>query len=276
MKRATAMARSATSTNTDKNTFQSDARELEGQPRYRAPALEKGLDILEMMAREGIAMTPSQIAAKLNRSVSELFRMILTLEARGYIAQSANAQGFDLTNKLFALGSARSQVKTLLETALPIMHELTQELDQSCHLVVASGDQIVVIARVENPGLLGFSVRPGFRKNLIDAVSGLTLFAFQPKTIRNAWLSRLRQTCDADKIERFVRQADAVRALGFTQAGSDFVQGVTDLSAPVMAGTACIAALTVPFVQRLELPRSMAESLNLVCASARRISQPMI
>jgi len=43
-----------------------------------------------------------------------------------------------------------------------------------------------------------------------------------------------------------------------------------------MAGTICIAALTVPFVQRLELPTSMAESLNRVCVSARRISESMI
>jgi DNA-binding IclR family transcriptional regulator len=249
---------------------------LEGQPRYRAPALEKGLDILELMAREGIAMTPSQMAVKLNRSVSELFRMILTLEARGYIAQSGDAQGFDLTNKLFALGSARSQVKTLLETALPNMHELTREIDQSCHLVVASGDQIVVIARVENPGFLGFSVRPGYRKTLIEAISGLTLFAFQPEIIRKEWLSSLGKTADAGKLERFARQADAARSLGFTQAGSEFVPGVTDLSAPIMSGTRCIAALTVPFVQRLELPRSMAESLNLVCICARRISESMI
>jgi DNA-binding IclR family transcriptional regulator len=271
MKRATVMARSATSSNTDKNAFQP-----EEQPRYRAPALEKGLDILELMAREGIAMTPSQMAVKLNRSVSELFRMILTLEARGYIAPSVDAQGFDLTNKLFSLGSARSQVKALLETALPVMHELTREIDQSCHLAVASGIQMVVIARVENPGLLGFSVRPGFRKSLIESISGLTLFAFQPDTIRNEWLSSFRETNDAGKLERFSRQADAVRSLGFAQAGSDFVQGVTDLSAPIMAGNRCIAALTVPFVQRMELPRSMAESVNLVCISARRISERMI
>jgi len=270
------MAGSPTSKNTDKNAFHGEDKELEGQPRYRAPALEKGLDILELMAREGISMTVSQMAVKLNRSVSELFRMILALQARGYIAQSSDAQGFDLTNKLFTLGSARSQVRALLETALPVMHELTREIDQSCHLVVASGDQIVVIARVENPGLLGFSVRPGFRKSLIEAISGLTLFAFQPEATRNEWLSRLSQTNDVKKLERFARQADAVRSLGFTQAGSDFVQGVTDLSAPIMAGTRCIAALTVPFVQRMELPRSMAEALNLVCACARRISEPMI
>lgn len=279
--RATAMAKSATSPITDKpitdkNAFTPSGKELVGQTRYRAPALDKGLDILELIAREGIAMTPSQIAAKLKRSVSELFRMILTLEARGYIAQSGDQQGFDLTNKLFALGSARSQVAALLEIALPIMQELTREIDQSCHLAVAAGDQIVVIARVENPGFLGFSVRPGFRKNLIESISGLTLFAFQPETTRTEWLSRFSQTTDTGKLERFASHADAVRSLGFAQAGSDFVQGITDLSAPIMAGTICVAALTVPFVQRLELPRSMAESLSRVCICARRISASMI
>jgi DNA-binding IclR family transcriptional regulator len=271
-----AILKSKGSSITDKNRFPSLDKESDEQPRYRAPALDKGLDILELIAREGTAMTPSQMAAKLNRSVSELFRMILTLEARGYIAQSGDQQGFDLTNKLFALGSARSQVTTLLETALPIMQELTREIDQSCHLVVAAADHIVVIARVENPGLLGFSVRPGFRKNLIEAISGLTLFAFQPEATRKEWLARFRQTNDAAKLERFNNQAEVARALGFAQAGSDFVQGITDLSAPIMAGTICIAALTVPFVQRLELPRSMAEALNRVCVSARRISESMI
>lgn len=270
------MAKSAGSLITDKNRLPSVAKGADGQARYRAPALDKGLDILELIAREGAAMTPSQMAAKLNRSVSELFRMILTLEARGYIAQSGDQQGFDLTNKLFALGSARSQVTTLLETALPIMQELTREIDQSCHLVVAASDHIVVIARVENPGLLGFSVRPGFRKNLIEAISGLTLFAFQPEATRQEWLARFRQTSDPGKLERFAGQAEVVRKLGFAQAGSDFVQGITDLSAPIMAGTICIAALTVPYVQRLELPRSMAESLDRVCISARRISESMI
>ena len=270
------MVKSVTSQITGKNSVPSLGKAMAGQARYRAPALDKGLDILELIAREGAAMTPSQMAAKLNRSVSELFRMILTLEARGYIAQAGDQQGFDLTNKLFALGSARSQVTTLLETALPVMNELTREIDQSCHLVVAAGDHIVVIARVENPGLLGFSVRPGFRKELIEAISGLTLFAFQPENTRQEWLAHFRQSSEAGKLERFARQADAVRSLGFAQAGSDFVQGITDLSAPIMAGTICIAALTVPFVQRPELPRSMAESLNRVCVSARRNSESMI
>mgnify|MGYP003583588565 CR=1 FL=1 len=61
--------------------------------RYRAPALEKGLDIIELLASETEPMSPSQISQRLGRSMSELFRMIQVLEHRGYIEQSANREG---------------------------------------------------------------------------------------------------------------------------------------------------------------------------------------
>lgn len=59
----------------------------DSERKYRAPALEKGLDILELLARNSSPMTTSQMACALGRSVSELFRMVLALEYRGYIAQ---------------------------------------------------------------------------------------------------------------------------------------------------------------------------------------------
>jgi len=54
---------------------------------YYAPALEKGLDILELLAREGAPMTARQVAEKLGRSKNEIFRMVHVLISRGYIAR---------------------------------------------------------------------------------------------------------------------------------------------------------------------------------------------
>src|SRR5690625_6410198 len=62
-----------------------DGSEDDGR-KYRAPALEKGLDVLELLASHGGPLTTSQMATLLGRSVSELFRMVLALEYRGYIA----------------------------------------------------------------------------------------------------------------------------------------------------------------------------------------------
>jgi DNA-binding IclR family transcriptional regulator len=248
----------------------------ESRPRYRAPALEKGLDILELLAREGQPMSPSLMAARLDRSVSELFRMILVLQHRGYIAQAADGQGFELTNKLFTLGMARAQVKSLMEAAMPRMRDLSEAVDQSCHLAVASGDQMVVVARVENSGLLGFSVRPGHRRAIVESTSGLVLFAFQHDSLRADWARQLDAFPDKTRLETFHRQAETARRQGYVLAESDFVHGVTDLSAPILAGGTCVAALTVPFVQRKILPRSLKETIELVRDTAGEISAALV
>ncbi len=124
------------------------AREDE-ERKYSAPALEKGLDVLELLAARGTPLTMSQIATELGRSVSELFRMVDALVHRGYVTQSESGDGFELTNKLFALGVARAPTKSLLEDALPEMRKLSRVIGQSCHLAVVSEEQMVVVARIE-------------------------------------------------------------------------------------------------------------------------------
>ena len=52
---------------------------------YAVPALEKGLDVLELLAHQRDGLTATQIARELNRTVSEIFRMIICLKRRGYI-----------------------------------------------------------------------------------------------------------------------------------------------------------------------------------------------
>ena len=64
---------------------------------YPTPALEKGLDILELFAGTPEGLTVSEAARRLNRTVSEIFRMILCLEQRGYLAQSPNKERYHLT-----------------------------------------------------------------------------------------------------------------------------------------------------------------------------------
>ena len=52
----------------------------EGKRYYPTPALEKGLDILELFAANPEGMTVSEVARRLNRTMSEIFRMLLCLE----------------------------------------------------------------------------------------------------------------------------------------------------------------------------------------------------
>lgn len=219
---------------------------MTAKTRYQAPALNKGLEILELLATASAAQTMSDISGALGRSVSEIFRMLQVLEERGYIARSG--EGFRLTNRLFALGMGQPPVRDLVTTALPVMHALARHSGQSCHLAVVSGAEMVVIGAVEAPGLSGFAVRVGYRRPLHGSNSGRILLAFQPDEARAAMLADVRRAGQSFDDAALATQLDAIVRAGGAHSPSPMLTGITDLSAPIRSQGITRAALTMPFV----------------------------
>jgi DNA-binding IclR family transcriptional regulator len=240
--------------------------------RYRAPALEKGLDILELLVAEPNPLTVSVIAQKLNRSTGELFRMIQVLDRRGFVEQAPEFGGYRLSGRLFSLGMVQPAVKTLIEIGLPHMRQLSLDIGQSCHLVLHSVGQIVVVARMESSELIGFSVRIGYRRPLTHTLSGALLYAFQPDVIRRRWEEHLRPRPGKEELAGFRAKADRIRKKGYGQQPSEFVPGVTDISAPILRDNIAAAALTVPFLDSTSPVRSLKESTEFLVRTASDIS----
>ena len=216
------------------------------QGKYRAPALQKGLEILELLAPSPHPMPTADISAALGRSVSEIFRMLQVLEEHGYIARSG--EGYSVTNRLFSLGMAQPPIQDLLGHALPAMREMASRVGQSCHLAMASGHQMVVVANVETPGLLGFAVRMGYQRPLIHSASGHILLAFQTGAIRDQMFRATEAAgLPVDRAE-LEAKLGRVKQAGYITLSSPMLTAITDISAPVMRGASAEAALTVPFV----------------------------
>jgi len=243
---------------------------------YRAPALDRGLDILELLARTADPLSINAIAAGIGQSRNTIFRMLQVLEERGYICRSADDAGYVLTNHLFMLGMERPQNKGLVEAALPVMHQLADETSQPCHLVVASQEQMVVIARVDAPSDLGFVVRLGHRRPIAHSTSGLVLFAFQPEDVRTRWLAMLEASEIGNAAsfsgKDFVEHASLVREQGYANRSSEAVSGVTDLSAPVLQHGAAVGALTIPYVARPAARPNMQAVIEVLQAAAAKVS----
>ncbi len=244
--------------------------------RYRAPALEKGLDILELLVAEAEPLSVSSIAEKLNRSTGELFRMIQVLDRRGFVEQAPQSGGYRLSGRLFALGMVQPAVKTLIEVALPHMRQLSLDIGQSCHLALHSVGQIVVVARMESSELIGFSVRIGYRRALIHTLSGALLYAFQPEVIRQHWEEQLRPKPGKEELNAFRAKAERIRKKGHGQQASEFVGGVTDISAPILRNNIAAAALTVPFLDSTVPVKSLKDSTEYLVRAAAEISSGLL
>ncbi len=244
--------------------------------RYSAPALEKGLDILELLAEQAGPLPVSAISEALGRSRSELFRMLLVLEERGYIARLEGEEGFGLTTRLFELAMRNPPVGRLLDTALPVMERLAEQTSQSCHLAVASRDEMVVIARVESPDEVGFAVRVGHRRNLVESTSGRILLAYQPAPRRERWLAAAARRSSFDRVA-LERDLARIRRAGLRRAPSSFVEGIVDLGCPVFDGRSegAVAALTIPFVKRRGAARDEPRVRTQLKEAAAEISEAL-
>jgi DNA-binding IclR family transcriptional regulator len=107
--------------------------------RYRAPALDKGLDILELLASVDGGLTQIEIAKALGRSANENYRMLDRLVRRGYVLRN-EADRYELTLKLFGLAHLHRPIRRLVAQATPLMRELAQRTQQSNHLAVYDPD----------------------------------------------------------------------------------------------------------------------------------------
>ena len=246
-----------------------------GGRRYRAPALEKGLEILELLAREAYPVPLTVIAQRLGRSTNEIFRMMQVLQYQGFIDQESGG-GYRLTDKLFSLAMEQPRTRTLLEVALPQMRQLAVAIGQSCHLAVHSKGQIVVVARVESDEQIGFTVRVGYRQSLLKTSSGAVLYAFQSPETCERWLTLLDPPPGELERAGFLKRCEAIRGRGHEVAVSSFVAGVTDISAPVIRGGQAVAALTTPFVHSNTLRLSMEETVVQIEVAASRISEQLV
>lgn len=240
-------------------------------PRYHAPALEKGLDILEHLGAVTEAPTLGDLGEALGRTRGEIFRMVAVLERRGYIERVAPDR-FALSDRLFSLAMQQPRQRALAEAALPEMRRFAEATGHSCHLAVASGAQMVVVAHVPSPAHVGFAVRIGHRQPLVVTGSGLCLLAFMTPERRERVL---RESPEAEGQRAWLAETlGAIRAAGHVLRPSRLAEGITDISVPVTdpASGAVLAALSCPFIRLLdahERPEDLADHLQ---EAAQRIA----
>ena len=251
------------------------ANDLEDGGRYRAPALDKGLDILELLARAEEGLSQAEIAKALGRTPNEQYRMLERLVRRGYVTRNASDR-YELTLKLFGLAHFHRPIRRLVSQATPLMRELASRTMQSNHLAVYDRAGVTVIAQMDAPGYWGLAIRVGAQVDLFNTGSGHILLAFRSDEARALMIDEQEgveeeQAAPDDLMDRLAQ----IRQRGYEVMPSQQSTGVYNLSAPVLgADGAAIAALTCPYIAPLNRPKApdIAETLGLLRETASALS----
>ncbi|HEX8486498.1 IclR family transcriptional regulator [Sphingomonas sp.] len=243
------------------------------QRAYSAPALEKGIDVLELLGGEPSGLSIGEMAARMGRSISELFRVVIVLDRRGWLRKDAATDRYRVTYKVLEAAHRATPAQELIHVAAPLMHALAATVEQSCHMVVLNdgteGARGLVVLRQESPGQTGFAVRLGTSVDLASSCSGHVLLAFASAEKRAALLAATKGAPGLSA------RIDRVREHGHECIPSARMAGVSDMSCPIFGfdGQA-VAALTIPFLEAIDGAAhvSRPEALDALKATAARIS----
>jgi DNA-binding IclR family transcriptional regulator len=248
-------------------------------PRYTAPALEKGLDILDVLVDTADGYTLNELSVKLGRTVSEIFRMVVTLERRGYVQGDHNDR-YTLTLKLFEMAHRQQPIRSLTAMALPLLRDLANMTRQSCHLSIYNSGRVAVIAQVDSPERWSFGLKVGAVMGLTDTSSGHVLLAFRDIAERERMLAAHTRVEGENDVEPAVLLAllNEIRATGHEIVPSRQMRGVTNVAFPVIGSSGdAIAAVNVPYLERIDkkINPEFDEVCRMVGEMAGRLSALM-
>lgn len=232
-----------------------DESALPPEDRYRAPALDKGLDILELLASQPHGLTRAEIVKEMDRSASEIYRMLERLVARQYVMRNPSGDRYALSLKLFALANMHPPLSRLINQALPVMDEFTRKAEQSCHMGVYDRGNVLISAQISSPSGWSFSVPRGARVGLLDTASGHLLLAYADPGSYQRMLAE-HTPLDGEVPISEAQLADTlsnIREQGYLERNSAQSFGVVDISFPILGpDKTALATLTCPYIRRID------------------------
>lgn len=244
--------------------------------KYSAPALEKGLDILELLSIEDDGLKVTDITQKLDKSVGELFRMLMVLEQRGYVEVVPGTDRYRLSLELFRLGNRLPRVKRLTSVAGPVLKSLAFKLEQSCHLVTFYDGEGHIIAQQDSPSACNFSVRLGSSMPLMNTCSGHILLSFASKERFELMVKQIPKHHPKLDMKDFDGVLKRITNARYETMESKTVHGVKDIGFPVFDDCGDIlAALVVPFMNYIDdsHPVTFEEAKESISIAAAEISK---
>ncbi|MFY0597878.1 MAG: IclR family transcriptional regulator [Cognatishimia sp.] len=235
------------------------------------PAVEKALDVLELLAETPDGLTMNEIVDSLGRTMGEIYRVVVYLNERDYLHQDSGTGRYALTLRMFELSHRHDPTERLIQASLPILERIAARTNQSCHLGVLNRKNVLVISSVHSPLPAGYAVRTGALFPVDQTSSGHVILAFSSNEVQKRYLSRLPSAEKKDVQERFER----IKLTGFEDTPSKMIQGVRNLCVPVFDARGVVGAITSGFIGQIGDSSSAEETLQTLRVSAVELSQSL-
>jgi IclR family KDG regulon transcriptional repressor len=242
--------------------------------RYFVEAVDRALGVLQTVSQEA-DLGVSEIARRSGDSKARAFRLLHTLEARGFLTRSENGAGYRLGVAALALGNSAAEHLDIVRLSRPMMAELGAKTGETIQLRLRDGRESICVSKWEPGRDIQVNAVIG-RRGPLHVGSGKVLLAYLDESEREAFLreplARLTRNTitDPDKLRRKFKE---IRRTGMQVSRGEANDDLVSITAPVFAANGCIAAALNVAAPATRVPESRcAEIVAAVKDTARRIS----
>ncbi|MCX7795331.1 MAG: IclR family transcriptional regulator [bacterium] len=201
-------------------------------------SLERALRIIDLLAHSGKPMGVTEIGKLIGVHKSTAYRLVNTLRQFGYVDQDKETEKYFLGLKPLELSSIINERLDIKDIIHPYLEELADKTNETVHLAVREGDEIVYIDKVESKHTIRMYSRVGARAPLYCTALGKCLLAFGPEELIKKWISKdtlPQRTPNTIKTGKELdEELEKVREQGYALDREEFEPGIRCIGVPII------------------------------------------
>ena len=246
---------------------------------YLIQSVDRALDILESFDYSRGELGVTELAEKLHLPKNNIFRLLATLEVRGYIEQDKKTTTYRLGMKSFEVANVFLHHLGFRRQARPIIEELVAQCDETAYLAVLDRSEVIYVLVQDTTQMVRVASFPGRRLPVHYTAAGKAQLAYESADQLDGILHEqpLRQLTEhtITDPQAFREHLREVARLGFAVDNEEYEPGVRCIAAPVRDYSRRVVAsigLSGP-ISRFSLERIEHELAPLVRAAAVKLSE---
>jgi IclR family KDG regulon transcriptional repressor len=244
---------------------------------YAIQSVTHALDVLEQFNADVDEIGITELSKRLKLHKNNIFRLLATLEARGYIEQNKATENYRLGLKCLQLGQFYMNRMDFLVEARATLVELAKSANESCYVAVKKGAVIIPLDFVEPENPVRVVSLIGRTLPLHCTAPGKIHLAFEPDEASAESLpEKLERFTNKTIVDReaLLREVREVSRAGYALDNGEFMEEVTSVAVPIRDHTRTLVgslAIAGP-ANRLTPERVAKEIVPLITSGGNRLS----
>lgn len=243
---------------------------------YVIQSVSHALDVLEQFTGEPDELGVTELSKRLKLHKNNVFRLLATLEARGYIEQNKANENYRLGIGCLRIGQRFVTQIGLLRQARPVMTQVMKASRETAYIAVMRSGVAVPLDAVEAEQPVRMASRIGDALPLHCTAVGKLHLAFADDGTRNALPEALPKFTERTVVERqtLVQQLKKIAENGYAIDLGEQIEDVRSVAVPIRDYTrAVVAGLAVSGpAYRLSQERLDKEIVPLMLKAGRDLS----